>query len=289
MTERPPNAFSRPSSPRSVVPALRWARPRRAVILAYHGIADLTRATDPLLLTIPAHLLYAQVEALGQAGFRFVTVAQLAETLESGSSASGLVALSFDDGLLNNFEFLLGLAERGIPAAVYPVTGWIGGRHPRILDAKESRMLTEDHLRALADAGVEIGGHTTSHRDLSTLSFSDCLSELAESRATLESIVGRPVRTLAYPFGRHSAAAREAAREAGFYAAVAEDGQGIWDRFEIPRAPVHRTQGWGVFTLKVTGAWPAFKRSVPGRAARAATRRIRRKAELRREGEPAPR
>jgi peptidoglycan/xylan/chitin deacetylase (PgdA/CDA1 family) len=254
--------------------ALRWIRRGNSAILAYHGLA--AGVLEARERTIPRAHFRVQVEALRDAGFEFVTVSQLARQIRLNAPPPGLVALTFDDGLLNVFEPLMGLAEKGVPTTVYPVTEWIGKRIPAAFEPSEVRLLERGHLGALADAGVEIGAHTMTHPDLSTLGYSDCMREMRGSREILEGIAHRPVTTFAYPFGRHSPIARRAARDAGFEAAVAEDREPGWDNFKIARAPVRRSDGWALFTVKASGAWPALATSVPGRLVRTTTRPIRR-------------
>jgi peptidoglycan/xylan/chitin deacetylase (PgdA/CDA1 family) len=62
-------------------------------------------------------------------------------------------------------------------------------------------IMTWDHIRALADAGMDIGSHTRTHRVLQTLSTPELDDELRGSRTELERQVGKPVRSLAYPVG----------------------------------------------------------------------------------------
>jgi peptidoglycan/xylan/chitin deacetylase (PgdA/CDA1 family) len=62
-------------------------------------------------------------------------------------------------------------------------------------------IMTWDHIRALADAGMDIGSHTRTHRVLQTLSTPELDDELRGSRMELERQVGKPVRSLAYPVG----------------------------------------------------------------------------------------
>jgi peptidoglycan/xylan/chitin deacetylase (PgdA/CDA1 family) len=45
------------------------------------------------------------------------------------------------------------------------------------------------------------------------------LEDLRRSRRAIEEVVGQPVRTLSYPFGRYNSGVEDAAREAGFEAA----------------------------------------------------------------------
>jgi peptidoglycan/xylan/chitin deacetylase (PgdA/CDA1 family) len=78
-------------------------------------------------------------------------------------------------------------------------------------------------LRQLAYAGAEIGCHAVSHPCLCRESAADVRSELALARAQLEAALARPVRHLAYPYGkREHVGAREVAiaRELGFASAV---------------------------------------------------------------------
>jgi peptidoglycan/xylan/chitin deacetylase (PgdA/CDA1 family) len=263
-------------------------RRRSALILAYHGVADLPLSVDPMHLMIPERALRAQVQALREAGFRFVTVAELAGLRRSGRPTHGLAALTFDDGLASVLEPLMTLAKEGVRASVYPVVAWIGGRHPMVPQAEQARMLDAVELRALAEIGVEIGAHSITHTDLSTLSYSDCLRELRGSREMLEEITSRPVLTLAYPYGRHTELVRRAAREAGFIAALAVEDGGP-EPLALVRAPVQRPHGWTAFTLKAAGVWPALRRSQYGRALRFATRPLRARAQRRRDSGPGAR
>ena len=80
--------------------------------------------------------------------------------------------------------------------------------------------LTWHLLRALERDGVEIGSHTITHRDLTSLSDSEAFRELVQSRRTFERRLGHPVRWLAYPFGAYDARIERLARRAGYVLAV---------------------------------------------------------------------
>ena len=65
------------------------------------------------------------------------------------------------------------------------------------------RAMKTDELIRLADSGlVEIGGHTVNHPVLSALSVEDQGDEVSEGCRSLEAILGQPIRTFAYPYGR---------------------------------------------------------------------------------------
>ena len=80
--------------------------------------------------------------------------------------------------------------------------------------------LTTDDVVALARAGVEIGAHSVSHRNLSRLPPAEIASEMSASRARLQALCGQPVAGFAYPAGFVSPAVTGAARDAGFSYAV---------------------------------------------------------------------
>src|SRR5262249_49940786 len=61
--------------------------------------------------------------------------------------------------------------------------------------------LTWDQARRMGQAGMSIGSHTCTHPRLSRLSEAEQRTELVASKARLGHELGRPVETIAYPFG----------------------------------------------------------------------------------------
>jgi peptidoglycan/xylan/chitin deacetylase (PgdA/CDA1 family) len=95
--------------------------------------------------------------------------------------------------------------------------------------------MTADDIRAAAAAGHEVASHTTTHARLDHLSAEEIGSEVADSRAILEEIVGAPVPGFAYPYGAFNEAAVSAVREAGYDYAAATDDHTRRDGFSIAR------------------------------------------------------
>jgi len=194
-------------------------------------------------LSADRHRLYVrprelrrQVETLRRWGYELFTCGDWARRVGEGTAA-GCATLTFDDGFADNLHTLVPLLEElGAPATVFVVSGWLGGSHP---DVPGARIVDAAEVRALHAAGVEIGAHTVSHPDLTELAPVAALEELRASKAVLEDVLGLPVPTLAYPFGRATSQTVDAAREAGFSAAVRALGQGSWDDLlDLPRQDV---------------------------------------------------
>jgi peptidoglycan/xylan/chitin deacetylase (PgdA/CDA1 family) len=109
------------------------------------------------------------------------------------------------------------------------------------------RTLTLAELRLLAESeGIDIGGHTMTHPVLPEWPRAVQQWELQQNKARLESVLGRPVNSLAYPYGAHSEETADLARELGFTVACTTQ-PGLVDRatdgFRVPRVQVEDWTG----------------------------------------------
>jgi peptidoglycan/xylan/chitin deacetylase (PgdA/CDA1 family) len=265
----------RESWDRPWVSTLKRIGQRRSVVLGYHGVGHARLRDDTSLLQLSPTRFRTQVELLARAGFRFVTLAELALRADGGVPEPGLAAITFDDGMRSNRTAALPiLSEYGIPATVYVTIGFIGGQNPWIGSPEAAQMMNEAELCELAGAGWELGAHTISHPDLSTLDYEACQHEIVGSKVALEDITGAPVQTFAYPFGRYGSPALAAVRDAGMLAAVTT-GSGRWDRFEITRAMVGAIDPLAIVLLKLTDRYEPIMRTPLVRGARAGSKRLR--------------
>jgi peptidoglycan/xylan/chitin deacetylase (PgdA/CDA1 family) len=264
-----------PTTRRHWVGALARVCRRRAVVLGYHGVGESRLREDPGLLQVSPRRFRTQIELLLAAGFSFVTLAELAARANGGVPEPGLAAVTFDDGMRNNHTVALPiLREYGIPATVYVTIGFIGGVSPWIRSPIDGAIMAAPELRELAAAGWELGAHTMTHADLSTLDYDGCRKEIEDSRAALEQIAGVDVQTFAYPFGRYGQAAIAATRDAGLLAAVTT-GSGSWEPYEMTRAMIGAIDPLPVVLLKLTDRYEPLLSSAPMRAVRRASKRAR--------------
>lgn len=102
-------------------------------------------------------------------------------------------------------------------------------------------------LRELADAGIEIGGHTRTHPVLSRLPLHVLDEEIAGCKTEIEAKLGREIHTFCYPNGQPediNDAVRDAVRRAGFDCAVAAYFRSdvMADPFEIKRYAASENQ-----------------------------------------------
>jgi peptidoglycan/xylan/chitin deacetylase (PgdA/CDA1 family) len=250
-----------------------------SVILGYHGVGTSAFWHDLSLLLVRPSRFRAQIELLLDAGFQFVTLAQLARLEPGVEPPPGYAAITFDDGMRNNLTAALPILRKyGIPATVYVASGMIGGESPWIAPAADNRLMDEDELRELSAAGWEIGAHTITHPDLSTLDYEACRHEIEQSRLALEAIIGLPVETFAYPFGRYGPAALQAVRDSGFAAAVST-GSGGPAPFELARAMIGAADPMLLVVLKLTDRYEPLLQSAPLSTVRRFSKLIRKRVQ----------
>jgi len=200
-----------------------------------------------------------------------------------GRLPPGETALTFDDGFRGLYVHALPVLRRyGLPATVFLVAETLtpDGREVDWVDTPPAgplQTLTVDQVRRMQRAGVDFQSHSYRHADLTGLSYADCVRDLRDSRELLESVLGRPVRLLAYPRGRHNSDVREAARRAGYtHAFTLPEGPETVDPYAVPRVGLYH--GNGLVDLRIKSARPYLRlRTTPAyRVARAAARTARR-------------
>ena len=81
--------------------------------------------------------------------------------------------------------------------------------------SSEGGMSASD-VRALVEAGFEIGFHTLEHHPLTTLGDGELPAAMTNGRDRIASLAGQELATIAYPHGRADGRVAAAAREAGF-------------------------------------------------------------------------
>jgi peptidoglycan/xylan/chitin deacetylase (PgdA/CDA1 family) len=134
------------------------------------------------------------------------------ETADPPGFSAPMISLTFDDGSHAFYtEALPPLDARGFRTTQYiPTQG---------LETGDPWMMTGAQLRELAGQGHEIASHSVTHPLLTEVTDPVLATELGGSKQLLETIAGRPVTGLAYPYGEYDARVIAAAERAGYTSA----------------------------------------------------------------------
>lgn len=220
-------------------------------VLVYH---KLTAAPTGDTFTMPVALFEAQMQLLVAEGYRTILSADYLALLRDGKPAPApAVVLTFDDWTPDHYELARPILNRlGLKAIFFVTTEKIGS------DAERAK------LRTLASEGHEIASHTVHHyfvgqspcdkdwkccRQRRPCTDAEIRTELGESRATLEAVLGTKVTGFAWPGNFFDARLTKMARAAGYetiYAVerqVTEDGVPT-NRVGVTRSPetIYRTE-----------------------------------------------
>jgi len=189
------------------------------MILFYHRIAD--RVANGW--SMPQAMFARQILWLRR-HVELISLEEAQRRIACGKNHRPAVAITFDDGYAENCEQAIPLLlEQQIPFTYFVASQHVLEGHPFPHDVANGFALppnTVDELRALVDAGVEIGAHTRTHADLGSITDPDVLrDEMAGSRDELQAALQCPIRFFSFPYGlpnNLSHAAFSRAREIGF-------------------------------------------------------------------------
>ncbi|RLK51653.1 polysaccharide deacetylase [Alkalispirillum mobile] len=220
--------------------------PRAACVTFDDGYADNAEVALPILQSVgvPATFFIAVGYLNGGRMFND-TLIETVRRLPAGEvdltpEGLGRRAVATDSDRVALCKALIGQFKYREPAArnreVEALPARLGIQLP------EDLMMRDDQVRQLADAGMEIGGHTVSHPILARQAPDEARREIGGGREALEKLLGRPVRLFAYPNGRpgkdyaaeHVAMVRECGYEAAVSTAVGAADPSA-DPYQLPR------------------------------------------------------
>ena len=180
---------------------------RRLAVLLYHHIGPCSSATKPLSLTITASQFRRHVHWLRWRGYETVTPTQwLAWCSNATPIPDKPILLTFDDAYADIANHALPLLEElGFTATIFVITGWTGRSTP--WDGLQ--LLTMNGISDWSRRGFEIGAHTRTHPDLTTVSDDVAADEVIGSREDLRK-AGVKALSFAYPYGCYDDRIRKA-------------------------------------------------------------------------------
>jgi peptidoglycan/xylan/chitin deacetylase (PgdA/CDA1 family) len=152
-----------------------------------------------------------QLNLLYQWGYRTISLELLVKVIKEGAELPPKpILLTFDDGSETIYENALPVMQRyNFTGVSYIVYNYVGIRN----------YMNADQIQALYAAGWEVGSHGLSHTDL-TAHPGRQMDEIVESRRKLESLLGIPVLSFAYPFGAYDSDSLHYVHQAGYIAAM---------------------------------------------------------------------
>lgn len=134
------------------------------------------------------------------------------------------VLITIDDGCESALTIAAPLLRKhGMTATLFvttdPTAYVFGCEAGRCSDPRMSRK----QLQAWCEMGFDVGSHGVTHRPLNSLSDSELMAELIESKRNLESLTGREIKALAVPRGKLDNRVQRTARGSGYEAVLTSE------------------------------------------------------------------
>lgn len=179
--------------------------PRLAVLLYHHvGVANPTCGS--LALSVSAAKFKRQVRWLRWRGYKSITPRQWLHYLSTGEPLpKKLVMFTFDDAYADIATNALPVLEKfGFNAVIYAITNRLGDSFA--WDGMP--VMTQEQLLYWASRGFEIGAHTRTHPDLTSLADNALAEEVRGSKSDLVQ-AGLELWSFAYPYGNYDRRVRD--------------------------------------------------------------------------------
>jgi peptidoglycan/xylan/chitin deacetylase (PgdA/CDA1 family) len=162
-------------------------------VLIYHRV---TTEHPPSQTVISPRMFTLHMDRIQRMKMNTITVQQLEAHIRRGAPLPpNPILLTFDDGWKDNLAAAENLAERGMKATFYLLSGAFDS--PMYVSKTEARQIAATH---------EIGAHSHTHfmeweNDMSKADDRVLIGEVAMSKAIIEQVIGREVTSFAWPFG----------------------------------------------------------------------------------------
>ena len=159
-------------------------------ILLYHHIQS-TRTYSRY--RVPPEKFDQQMQLLHNWGYETITTEQLVKAITEGADLPPRpILITFDDGDVDIYQYAFPIMEKyGFKGVFYLVANYVD----------QPNYISVTQVKEMAASGWEIGSHSLNHIDL-VLNPERQRAEVVESKQRLEDMLGVPILTFAYPFGK---------------------------------------------------------------------------------------
>jgi len=220
------------------------------------------------MVTVTPDVFEGQMAYLAKAGFRTLSLDELFSFITGRLDLKQrAVAITFDDGWLDNFIYAFPVLEKyGLRASIFVTTDWIERASEKscgipslvpsheesknlVIKGEEQKVvLTWKLIEEMADSAlIDFYSHTRTHRAGSRLTETELVSELKESKDMLEKRLAKPCPFLCWPYGDYTDMAVTLSRAIG-YRALFTVAHGVTktgsDPFAVKRIVIKDNVSW---------------------------------------------
>ena len=204
-------------------------------ILMYHHVEVAPIQSD---FRVSASKFEDELRLLRDWEYSSITTNILVQAITKGVSLPPRpVIITFDDANEDNYTVAFPIMQKyGFTGVLYLPYDYIGAPN----------CLTVGQIKEMSAAGWEIGSHSLTHLNETSMEPGQLRAEIVDSRKDLMNLLGVPILTFAYPFGDVSPEAVDYVHFAGYIAAMDAKGytadQGLGNLFALQREEIRGSE-----------------------------------------------
>jgi peptidoglycan/xylan/chitin deacetylase (PgdA/CDA1 family) len=225
-------------------------------ILMYHSIESMPKSSIMRSLHVPLRRFEFQMRMLKFLGFKGLSLKQLRPYLE-GRKKGKVVGITFDDGYQNNLiNASPVLIKFGFSATCFIVSDNIGSfnKWDIVKGLAPMPLMSDIEIKKWLEIGMDIGAHTKTHADLTSLSKKDLNREIKNCKEELEKKFNIEISDFCYPYGHFNEMIYNLVKKAGYLSSVSMiRGRAVnsSDKFKLPRIPINHHTLPHLFLAKI--------------------------------------
>lgn len=210
----------------------------------YHSIESMPKSTVMRSLHVSPNKFKFQMWMLHILGYKGLSIRKLKPYLY-GEKKGKVVGITFDDGYQNNLTNAAPvLSKYNFSATCYIVSERIGCFNTWDLNKKITQrpLMTKNEINQWLELGMDIGGHTKTHKDLTKISIKEAQKEIRDCKNSLEETFNISITDFCYPFGCFDDMVSAMVKDSGFLSATTMTrgrASSKSNMFRLPRIPVN--------------------------------------------------
>jgi len=225
-------------------------------ILMYHSIESMPRSTIMRSLHVSPRQFKFQMWILKILGYKALSIRELRPYLD-GRKQGKVVGITFDDGyqniLVNAAPILV---KYNFSATCYIVSNNIGLANIWDLNKgiTQRNLMNEDEINEWLSQGMDIGGHTLTHPDLTKISIQAAEREINNCKLNLEKSFKVSINDFCYPFGKFNEVISNLVKKSGYDSATTMQRGRVSsssNKFILPRIPINYRTLPHLFLIKI--------------------------------------
>ena len=196
---------------------------------------------------VPPKMFARQMKYLFKHGYQTLSAKGLINYTKQQTPVNDKkICITFDDGYESFYTYGFPVLQKyNFTAIVFLVAGYIN--RTRLNDSDSVPMLKAEQIKEMAEAGIDFGSHSFSHRSLTGLGTDELEREIKDSKTVLEELLGRQIESFCYPYGAFNEHVKKMVQQHYKVAFSAKKGLSGIQGLALPRIDINKGKSLPVF------------------------------------------